>query len=604
VIHRETLQEFREIWLLDFEFTQPDGECPNPICMVAHEFYSERHMRIWADELVTMSGPPFSMGPESLFVAYVAQAELSCWLALGWLLPLRVLDLYIEFRHLTNGRPTINGNGLLGALAFFGLDSLSNLEKDSMRQLAIRGGPYTPEEQFALLNYCEEDVLALKRLLPAMLPTLDFPRALLRGRYTVAVARMERTGIPVSVKSLEKLKSAWGWLKERLTAEIDTDFGVYVASDGRPKQDSHLVGTNIAAPLSFSTERFAVWLTRNGIPWPALASGRLDLGDETFRQMARRYPAVAPLRELRHTLSQLRLNDIAVGADGRNRCQLWPFSARTGRNQPSNSKFIFGPSVWIRGLIQPDIGRALAYIDYAAQEIAIAAALSRDPTMMAAYAAGDPYLWLARTGGYAPQSATKKTHAEVRDIFKIVYLAANYGMGPYSLSQLIGRPEAHARELLRLHHEMFPKFWAWSDATVDEARLLGRLWTVFGWQIHCGNDSKPTSLRNFPVQANGAEILRLACCLATERGLMVCAPVHDALLIEAPVAEIGRAVRMTQDAMQEAGREVLNGFDLRTDAKIIGPEERYLDPRGIVMWNKVKSMLRGFVPVNITPDNL
>jgi hypothetical protein len=43
---------------------------------------------------------------------------------------------------------------------------------------------------------------------------------------------------------------------------------------------------------------------------------------------------------------------------------------------------------------------------------------------------------------------------------------------------------------------------------------------------------------NFPMQANGAEMLRLACCLAIERGLAVCAPVHDAILIEAPLAEM------------------------------------------------------------------
>ena len=56
-------------------------------------------------------------------------------------------------------------------------------------------------------------------------------------------------------------------------------------------------------------------------------------------------------------------NDLAVGAEGRNRTLLSPFGARTGRNTPSNTKFIFGPAVWLRGLIRPDPGKALAYID-------------------------------------------------------------------------------------------------------------------------------------------------------------------------------------------------------------------------------------------------
>jgi DNA polymerase-1 len=108
-----------------------------------------------------------------------------------------------------------------------------------------------------------------------------------------------------------------------LIAAIDADYGVY---EGR----------------TFKQERFAAWLARNGIPWPYLESGKLDLGDETFRQQAKAYPLIAPLRELRSALSELRLNELAVGSDGRNRTILSAFRSRTGRNQPSNSRLIFG----------------------------------------------------------------------------------------------------------------------------------------------------------------------------------------------------------------------------------------------------------------------
>ena len=101
--------------------------------------------------------------------------------------------------------------------------------------------------------------------------------------------------------------------------------------------------------------------------------------------MAKAYPIIAPLHELRHALSDMRLNDLAVGDDGRNRTLLSPFASKTGRNQPSNTKFIFGPSVWLRGLIKPPPGYAVAYIDWSNQEFAIAAYLSGDTKMMAAY---------------------------------------------------------------------------------------------------------------------------------------------------------------------------------------------------------------------------
>jgi DNA polymerase-1 len=45
------------------------------------------------------------------------------------------------------------------------------------------------------------------------------------------------------------------------------------------------------------------------------------------------------------------------------------------------------------------------------------------------------------------------------------------------------------------------------------------------------------------MQGNGSEMLRLACCLATEAGIRVCAPVHDAILIEAPLEELDRTIR-------------------------------------------------------------
>src|SRR5262249_1971516 len=83
--------------------------------------------------------------------------------------------------------------------------------------------------------------------------------------------------------------------------------------------------------------------------------------------------------------------------------------------------------------------------------------------------------------------------------------------------------------------------------------------TCFGWMLHGCCDANPRSLRNFQMQAHGAEMLRLACCLATERGIQVCAPVHDALLIEAPIDEIETAVATTREVMAEASRIVLSG---------------------------------------------
>ena len=287
----------------------------------------------------------------------------------------------------------------------------------------------------------------------------------------------------------------------------------------------------------------------------------------------------------------MRLLDLAVGGDGRNRTLLSPFRAVTGRNQPSNTKFIFGPSTWLRGLIKPPPGHGVAYIDWSQQEFGIAAALSGDRAMRAAYSSGDPYLEFAKQAGAAPADATKASHKQVREQFKACALGINYGMGEDALAQRIGQPPLRARELLRLHRETYPTFWRWADGAVDFAMLEGRLHTVFGWEVHVGDNSKPRSLRNFPMQANGAEMLRLACCLGTERGIEVGAPVHDAVLICAPLDRLDHDIAAMQAAMQEASRVVLDGFELRSDVEIVRYPDRYMDPRGEVMWERVMGLI-------------
>jgi DNA polymerase family A len=565
------LAAFREIVVADFEFAVTPGNRPIPVCLVAHELKSGRRFRTRQDQFGP--APPYATGPNVLFVAFYASADLGCYRVLGWPMPERILDPFIEFRARTNGLDTPTGNGLLGALTYFGLDGMGATEKHDLQQAIGNGtwqGRYTPEE---ILDYCEADVLALARLLPAMLPRIDLPRALLRGRYMAAAAAMEFNGTPIDVPMLELFRERWVDIQDRLIAEIDANYSVF---EGR----------------TFKRDRFAALLVREQISWPLLESGHLDLSDDTFRQQARAYPQISALRELRSSLSDLRLNDLAVGSDGRNRTILSAFRSRTGRNQPSNTRYIFGPSVWLRGLIKPPPGHAIAYCDWVQQEFGIAAALSGDIAMQAAYKSGDCYLAFAKQAGAVPQDATKATHGPKRELFKQCVLAVQYGMEAQSLALRIAQPPCVARDLLRAHRETYKHLWAWSDAAVDQAMLFGVIHTVFGWPIHVGPQSNPRSLRNFPMQANGAEMLRMACCLATERGIEVCAPIHDAVLICAPIDRLGADIATMRACMAEASRLVLAGFELATDVNVVRWPDRYMDSRGREMWARVCGLVQ------------
>src|SRR5262245_2332189 len=146
---------FSAVTLTDYEFSAPPGERPRPICCVARDLETGQTTRLWEEELHGRSAAPYPVDEDALVVAFFASAEIGCHLALDWPVPARVLDLYAEFRTLTNGKPTIAGNTLLGALLHFGLDAMDAAEKHEMRALAIRGGPYTASERDALLAYCE-----------------------------------------------------------------------------------------------------------------------------------------------------------------------------------------------------------------------------------------------------------------------------------------------------------------------------------------------------------------------------------------------------------------------------------------------------------------
>lgn len=570
---------FDKIYAIDFEFFGQDGENPNVVCMVMQDLRSGRIDHYWRDELTALLVPPFDTGETTLLVSYFAPAELQCMIILDWCTEVSLVDLYSEFRCITNGDADVTRRSLVSALSQFGLEDLIPNAKDETRDLILTGGPWTKVQQKLILDYCAQDVVALGPLFNAMLKergwnALQLNQALLRGKYMKAVAEMQHRGIPIDLGLLNKLNQHWDQIKLDLIASVDKAFGVYV--DG-----------------SFKEALFETYLAQAKIAWPRLESGRLALDKDTFSEMSKRHSVVQPLHELRKTLGELKLNKLAVGPDGRNRTLLSPFAAKTGRNQPSTTKFVFGPAKWERGLIKPSEGMALAYCDWSSQEIAIAAALSGDEIMWDAYASGDPYIAFAIQAGLAPKGATKVTHKEIRNKCKSVVLGTNYGMTAHGVAQAASIHKLEADALLQKHRETYQHFWRWADNNMDAGLLGLRLETCFGWSIQArGGSVKANTFLNWPMQAHGAEMMRIACIIAVERGLKLCAPIHDALLIEAPRDDINGEVARLKSCMAEASEAVLGeGKICRIDAEIVRHPDRYMDENGQEMWDKIMRIL-------------
>ena len=130
------LRQFKEIWCLDTEFGGRPGEVPAVACLVGKELRTGRMLRLKGKELDCSS--PFETGLDTLIIAYAASAELVSFLSLGWPMPCMVIDLYAEFRNLTNESPT--GNDFYSALDTYGIPHLDRLVKKAA-QLEIAGGP-------------------------------------------------------------------------------------------------------------------------------------------------------------------------------------------------------------------------------------------------------------------------------------------------------------------------------------------------------------------------------------------------------------------------------------------------------------------------------
>jgi hypothetical protein len=361
-----------------------------------------------------------------------------------------------------------------------------------------------------------------------------------------------------------------------LVNEVDRPFGCYEIVDGVPH---------------WRKARFRDYTRRQGMAWPLTESGALDETDETFRAMAGRYPQIEQLRELRYSLSKLRLNDLAIGNDGRNRTPFWAYGTKTARCAPSASAYIFGPAKWLRHFIAPPPGRVLVHRDFCQQEVRIAAILSGDENLLQACESGDVYLGVAEQLGFVAESVNADERRAIRAMFKTVVLGIQYGLGARSLGIRTGISRYEAGEILARLRARFHRFEDYCRGALDHTGLKLEIGTPLGWWMQCPPGTNSRTIRNFPMQSTGSEILHTFCLLAERRGIEIVGLVHDAMMAEGLVSEVEELSRALDQAMGDASAVVLRGYRLPTDCQIIKPGENYRDERGAAMWAVVTRLL-------------
>jgi hypothetical protein len=98
------VSNFARVVVCDFEYEVADGDLPNVLCMVAHELDENlrrvRTVELWRGEFG--AALPFDVGPDTLFVAYSAWAEMTCFQVLGWKFPAHIFDQHTAYLAASN----------------------------------------------------------------------------------------------------------------------------------------------------------------------------------------------------------------------------------------------------------------------------------------------------------------------------------------------------------------------------------------------------------------------------------------------------------------------------------------------------------------------
>ena len=373
--------------------------------------------------------------------------------------------------------------------------------------------PDSPQDRQEITEYCFSDCDGCVGLFPRLKGKIAWSQMAHWAEFLKTAAHSELRGIPIDAALFRRVIDNKDSIRQALIDQINKTHPLF----------DHGV---------FKGKRFLRWCDSAGIKWPVKESPRTGkwyrpLDDDTFNDMSGRHPFIQAVRQVRKTLKQLDNRSMVIDeVDGRHYFGTHAFRSVTGRNQPR--AFLFSGPKWLRWLVVPESpDHVLVYVDYVAQEIGVAAALSGGVAMRQIYEASDCHMAFAIRAGAAPADATKVTHAAVRKQYKTVNLGVLYGQTAHGIGPRLGIGRISAQRILDDHQRLFPTFWGWSERVVQRAFNSGTISTPCGWRSRVPPLSNERTWMNFPMQATGTDIMRLTMAYAGRQNVRLLAPVHD-----------------------------------------------------------------------------
>src|SRR2546430_2171223 len=312
---------------------------------------------------------------------------------------------------------------------------------------------------------------------------------------------------------------------------------------------------------------------------------------DTLETLREKHPIVGLILEHRQ-LSKLKstyvdaLPQLVDPMSGRVHTSFGQASTATGRLSSSNPNLMNIP---IRTELGQRIrrafkaGRAVHLVvsaDYSQIELRIAAHLSGDPKMLAAFAAGQDIH--TATAAAVFKVPIEQVDPNQRRLAKVANFGSIYGQGEYGLSQQLAISGDVARDFLAQYWATYSKLREYLDEVRHKAREDAFVVSATGRRRAIPDLRSPNyQLRsaaermaiNFPMQSLAADIIKIAMVRLhreieadTLEGRMLL-QVHDELLFEVPRAELDQFAEKVPRIMTEA-------YELETGIEVemkVGP---------------------------------
>ena len=95
------------------------------------------------------------------------------------------------------------------------------------------------------------------------------------------------------------------------------------------------------------------------------------------------------------------------------------------------------------------------------------------------------HMWFAIKAGAAPPGATKKTHREIRNLYKRISLGVLYGLSAYGASHQLQISLDSAQAIIDQHKDLFAVYWNWSERMVQRPMIVALLLPVVDGVVKC-----------------------------------------------------------------------------------------------------------------------